>query len=132
MMDMKISRFAQGRGSLRRGFVAALAVAAGLTVATPATPAFAANYTSCESDGVLRTYLAWIKTSTGSRVCFANAGSMKMNVYRVTDFHTGNNKVTFQYTIEENGHQNHLTLDKWKDHTLTFGLHAHVTDVVIW
>ncbi|MFJ9719222.1 beta/gamma crystallin domain-containing protein [Streptomyces sp. NPDC101213] len=115
----------------RRVLVAAVA-AAGLTFAMPTTPASAANETSC-GDPTLppRTDLAWAETSTGNRMCFANAGSLRVSFNDVRHFHSGNNTVTFSYIIEENNYYTERTLRKWQDYTIDWGLHARVYNVRI-
>jgi hypothetical protein len=68
----------------------------------------------------------------GLPVCFANAGAMNVDVHGVSLFHSGNNKITFYYTVEQNGFQNSITLEKWQERGLAFNLTAHVTSIVIW
>ncbi|MFH9663423.1 beta/gamma crystallin domain-containing protein [Streptomyces sp. NPDC017248] len=116
--------------TVKKAFVTAMA-AAGLVVATPATPAFAVGVVDCGTP-VIDEYTRVSSNFYPWSTCFANAGAMNISIYETTDFHTGNNKVTFFYTVEENNYQNALTLEKWQDHGLAFGFHAHVTSVVIW
>lgn len=115
----------------KRVLVAAVA-AAGLTFAMPTTPASATNQTSC-GDPTLppRTDLAWAETSTGNRMCFANAGSLRVSFNDVRHFHSGNNIVTFSYIIEENDYYTETTVRKWQDYTIGWGLHARVYNVRI-
>lgn len=129
--DMEIRRPVRTQGSFKK-IAATAAVAAGLTIAVPATPAAAASTVDC-GNPVIQEY-ARIGTDflPGPGVCFANAGAMSVSLYMSTDFHSGNNKVTFFYTVQENNYQNSLTLEKWQDQGLAFGFHAHVTSVVIW
>ncbi|MCP2169919.1 beta/gamma crystallin domain-containing protein [Goodfellowiella coeruleoviolacea] len=120
--------FSGVRGSLKKLFVVVVA-AAGMTVAAPAVPAFAINAVSCTSDE-----FAWIRFGdTGdNRWCYANSGVAYVEGYGVRSFHSGNNKVTFDYTIIENGYRHSLILDKGQEHTLTFGLRAIVHTIQIW
>ncbi|MFG3155401.1 beta/gamma crystallin domain-containing protein [Streptomyces sp. NPDC048219] len=113
-------------------FLVAAAATAGLTFVMPTTPASAANETSC-GDPTLpqRTDLAWVETSTGNRMCFANAGSLRVSFNDVRNFHSGNNIVTFSYIIEENDYYTERTLRKWQDYTIDWGLHARVYNVRI-
>ncbi|MGW4275280.1 beta/gamma crystallin domain-containing protein [Streptomyces seoulensis] len=115
----------------KRVLVAAVATA-GLTLAMPTPPASAANETSC-GDPTLppRTDLAWAETSTGNRMCFANAGSLRVSFNDVRNFHSGNNTVTFSYIIEENNYYTERTVPKWQDYTIDWGLHARVYNVFI-
>ncbi|MFI5571901.1 beta/gamma crystallin domain-containing protein [Streptomyces sp. NPDC051740] len=115
----------------KRVLVAAVTTA-GLTFAIPAAPASAANVTSC-GDPTLppRTDLAWVETSTGNRMCFANAGSLRVSFNDVRHFHSGNNTVRFSYIIEENNYATERTLSKWQDYTIDWGLHARVYNVLI-
>jgi hypothetical protein len=127
---VEISRPARAQGLLKK-ITATVAVAVGLTIAIPATPAAAVNTVDCGTP-VIQEY-ARIKTDyLPGPVCLANAGAMNMNLYLATDFHSGNNKVTFFYTVQENNTQISLTLEKWQDRGLAFGFHATVTSVVIW
>jgi Beta/Gamma crystallin len=131
MVLMRKNYLVNARGTLRRAFIAVVATA-GLTVAAPAVPAFAINTTDCGSPILPpRTDLAWVQSGDGLRVCFANAGSMVTGLDGITDFHSGNNRVTFGYIVTENGYQTSITLDKWQEYTLSFGLHARVTSVDI-
>ncbi|MFB7599795.1 beta/gamma crystallin domain-containing protein [Streptomyces sp. NPDC056160] len=118
--------------AVKRVFVVAMA-AAGLAVASPAAPASAAELVSC-GDPTLppRNDFASLQTSTGNQICFANAGDVKVSYNDITGFHAGNNRVTFSYTIQENGYQHDLTLEKWQNQTLTFGMHAAVYNVHIY
>ncbi|MEU5629907.1 MULTISPECIES: beta/gamma crystallin domain-containing protein [Streptomyces] len=115
----------------KRLLVAAMA-AVGLTFTMPATPAAAINVTSC-GDPTLppRTDLAWIGTSTGNRMCFANSGEMKVSFNDVTTLHAGNNIVTFSYIVEENDKAVTFTVRKGEEQTLSFGFHARVNTVRI-
>ncbi|WP_367575026.1 beta/gamma crystallin domain-containing protein [Streptomyces griseoaurantiacus] len=126
---MKKTNPGRVQGLLKRISVAA-AVAAGLTIAIPATPAVAVSSVNCGWPSTIDEYAR--VTSYGLPTCFANSGSMNVNIHDVANFHSGNNKVTFFYTIEGGTYQNALTLEKWQDHSLTFGLTARVTSVVIW
>lgn len=127
---MKIGRPVRAQGFLKK-IAATAAVAAGLTIAIPATPAAAVSTVDCGSP-VIQEY-ARIETGyLPGPVCLANSGAMNMDLYLSTDFHSGNNKVTFYYTVQENNYQTSLTLDKWQDRGLAFGFHATVTAVVIW
>ncbi|MFS0692405.1 beta/gamma crystallin domain-containing protein [Streptomyces nitrosporeus] len=106
--------------------------AAGLTFAIPAASASATNVTSCGDPTLPPRYdLAWMKTSTGNRMCFANAGSMRVSFNDVTTFHSGDNVVKFSYVIEENEYSTERTLGKWQDYTIDWGLHARVYNVYV-
>ncbi|MEU2436757.1 hypothetical protein ABZ595_11205 [Streptomyces rubradiris] len=110
---------------------ATAAVTVGLTIAIPATPAAAVNTVNCGTP-VIQEYARIETDYLPGPVCLANAGAMNMNLYLSTAFHSGNNKVTFFYTVQENNYQTSLTLEKWQDRGLAFGFHATVTSVVIW
>ncbi|MFH8760549.1 beta/gamma crystallin domain-containing protein [Streptomyces atroolivaceus] len=127
---MKIGRPVRAQGLLKK-ITATAAVAAGLTIAMPATPAAAISTVNC-GNPVIQEYARIETVYSPGRTCFANAGAKNVQFYLVTDFHSGNNKVTFFYTVEENNYQTSITLDKWQDRGLTFGFHATVTSVVIW
>ncbi|MDT0614777.1 beta/gamma crystallin domain-containing protein [Streptomyces lancefieldiae] len=106
------------------------AVAAGFTVAIPATPAAAVSSVDCRWPSTINEYAR--VESYGLPTCFANAGAMNVNVHGVSMFHSGNNKVTFFYTIEGGTYQNAITLEKWQERGLAFNATAHLTSLVIW
>lgn len=131
MPFMRKGRLVRARGLIKEITVTA-AVAAGLTIAIPATPAAAAiSSVDCGSP-VIQEYVRIETDYLPGPTCLANAGSKNMHLLLATDFHSGNNKVTFFYTVNENNYQTSLTLEKWKDRGLAFGFHATVTSVVIW
>lgn len=127
---VNIGRPARAKNLLKKSTVA-VAVAAGLTMAIPATPAAAASTVDCGSP-VINEYTRVSSNYYPWPTCFANAGAVNVSIYDTQYFHSGNNKVTFYYTVEENNFQNSFTLDKWQETGLAFGFHAHVTVVVIW
>ncbi|NYI06452.1 beta/gamma crystallin domain-containing protein [Allostreptomyces psammosilenae] len=73
-----------------------------------------------------------METSTGNRMCFANAGSLPISFNDVMHFHSGNNVVKFSYIVAENGCYCEVTLQKWENRSLTWGWHAHVYNVLIY
>ncbi|WP_157845482.1 hypothetical protein [Kitasatospora phosalacinea] len=128
---MKIGRPVRIQGLLKKSTVT-VAVTAGLSLAIPVTPAAAANGVYCGSP-VIQEYVRIDTDYLPGPACFANAGALNsMSLYLSTHFHSGNNKVTFVYTVQENNYQTSLTLDKWQDRGLAFGFHATVTSMVIW
>lgn len=131
MPIVKNSRPVRAREFFKKLSVTAV-VAVGLAVAAPATPASAANRVDCGGLSPIDEYVQVMDDSWYTSTCFANAGAMNVDISGITYFHSGNNKVTFYYTVEENGYQTSLTLEKWQEHTLSWGLHCHVTALVIW
>ncbi|MDQ0788978.1 beta/gamma crystallin domain-containing protein [Streptomyces sp. B3I8] len=129
MPGVKKNSLFRSQGLLKRSAVVAAATA-GLAVAIPATPAAAVSRVDCHFPAVIDEYAR--VESRGLPTCFANAGGMAVSIVNVSQFHSGNNKVTFFYTIEGSGYANALTLEKWQDHTLTFGASAHLNEVFIW
>jgi hypothetical protein len=127
--DVEKERPSRAKGLFKKSAVAA-AAAAGLALAMPATPAAAINSVNCNWPATIDEYAR--VESYGLPTCFANAGAMTVDIHGVSRFHSGNNKVTFYYTVEVNGHQGSMTLEKWQDSGLTFNLTAHVTAIVIW
>ncbi|MFE9826941.1 beta/gamma crystallin domain-containing protein [Streptomyces sp. NPDC005791] len=130
MSAVKIGRPVRAHGLLNK-ITAIAAVTVGLTIALPATPAAAVSFVNCGSP-VIQEYARVETDYLPGPSCFANAGAMNLHLFLSTKFHSGNNKVTFFYTVQENNYQTSLTLEKWQDRTLTFGFHATVTSVVIW
>ncbi|WP_159011915.1 beta/gamma crystallin domain-containing protein [Streptomyces sp. NRRL F-5123] len=124
---MKLNRPFRVQGLAKKIAVTAVA-AAGLALTLPATPAAAANWVDCRGiDEYVRVEVDYLPPA-----CFANAGAIDVNLYGAELLHTGNNKVTFFYTIEQTGWQNALTMEKWTNQGMSFGLTAHVTSIVVW
>ncbi|CAG6398600.1 hypothetical protein NMG29_39620 [Streptomyces cocklensis] len=127
---MKTNHTFRVEGLAKKIAVTAIA-AAGLALMIPATPAAAANSVDCHWPQTIDEY-ARITTSNGLPRCYANAGAIDVNLGDIAEFHSGNNKVTFFYTIDANGYQNAITLEKWQTQGMSFGLTARVTALVIW
>ncbi|MFJ3230139.1 beta/gamma crystallin domain-containing protein [Streptomyces sp. NPDC086787] len=81
-----------------------IAATAALSAIIPVTSAAAVSRTDCgnRTDFVKITNYNWSKT-----LCFANAGSQNVHIYRVNEVKAGNNRVLVtlggrNYTIEKN------------------------------
>ncbi|MEV7547756.1 beta/gamma crystallin domain-containing protein [Streptomyces sp. NPDC089915] len=91
------------RNSFKR-FSFTIAAAAALTAVIPVSSAAALGRTDC---GSRSDFLRITNYNRTQHLCFANAGSQYVKIYKVDKIEAGNNQVDVQI----NGRINHL--DKW-------------------
>lgn len=118
-------------GAILRRTTAAAAVACGLIVGIPSTPALAINEVDCagRDDFARLTVLDHRSNGDISRhyVCFANADAKSINIYGVTEAWSGDNKVTVNY--ESGGHYYTKTIGYWESAHLD---NVRVYEIRIW
>lgn len=116
-------------GTPLKKLVGTAIAAVALAVALPATPAFAINTLACSG----RTDLVKVSYSHGgglnSDVCFANAGTMAVNIGGAFQAYTGVNKVTINF--ERDGRYVTTTAERQVLINFTGG-NVRVYEVRIW